>query len=310
VQVEYERTLATTKVIERRTQVDRMTTRLTPPWLAPGYASPRRYDYQPRVLFSENTALPHLHTLDAVTQEQMQQADGMPYEKLRLLLQMTDICDFGCALKLFAEAARRQPENPYAIYNLALICIHANHIGHGVQYFLEAADHAPGGSVIWAKSVAMAFAGLTDPASADDYAMPKPVWWEDEALKSVSMDVVMGSSRAHDSSQGLHESPRFVDACESVRLALLMRAKVMGGCVGPWGATWGARDRSALELIEAGECFRQLARLPGCTADSAARYARNALLCFGDAQDAQDETLRLLVQSARFAREHRVQHAL
>ena len=119
------------------------------------------------------------------------------------------------------------------------------------QWFLEAKERYPVGSVMWAKATALAFYMLGQEACAE---VAKPEWWSDEVLKALSARVVSAA-------------PDFMQANR-------MRAIVLDGQT----AAWEVEPRSAAELREAATLWERAAAL--CPAPAVkAKFAAYAASC-------------------------------
>ena len=103
------------------------------------------------------------------------------------------------------------------------------------QRFLEAKERMPVGSEDWAVCTAMAFDKLRHKECAE---VAKPEWWNDEALKALSMRVV----RAAPNDEGANQ----------------MRAIVLSGLN---DSAWEAGSRSVAELKEAATHYERTAAL-------------------------------------------------
>ena len=135
-----------------------------------------------------------------------------------------------------------------------------------VPVLLKAMELFEDGAEHWAKAAASAFDLLKDPAC---HEVPKPEWWNDEALKVLSARVVA-------------LAPDGFFACN-------MRAMVLTGSV-LWEIPWNAGPRTAAEIKEAATWNHRAASVAGAPTDKR-RYERYASDCdeFADPLLAEEE---------------------
>ena len=104
--------------------------------------------------------------------------------------------------------------------------------------YLKAMELYEDGTEGWAEAAAHAFDSLKDDACRE---MPKPEWWNDEALKALSARVVAAA-------------PDDPASCS-------MRARVLSGDAVGVKLGWNAGPRTAAETKEAGTWYRRAARV-------------------------------------------------
>lgn len=153
--------------------------------------------------------------------------DGELTEALRLSCEG----DYGRAASCFKKCIALRPERPAPYFNLAVVLERSGDEAQAAHMYLQAKDCYPLGSEGWANATAGAFELLNSPACA---AVPKPEWWSDSALKTLSEQVI---------------------AVPSGYLACCMRARVLSGK----SKAWGAGPRTAAELREAAMLWRRAA---------------------------------------------------
>ncbi|KAL1526745.1 hypothetical protein AB1Y20_015441 [Prymnesium parvum] len=129
------------------------------------------------------------------------------------------------------------------------------------QQYIHAVERSTASTLGWAEQVVSAFALLSQESIAS--AVQRPGWWNDDALKALSEQVL--TSRPDYS------------------LAWRMRGEVLCACLG--NSNWEAAPRSAAELHEAGRCFQRAAAL-GVDEAGVDREAvvRQAVACLREAQ--------------------------
>ena len=133
----------------------------------------------------------------------------------------TDKDDLRNSSKAFREAVALRPDEPAAYFNLGALLCEEGRLWDAASRFLEAQERYSEGSEGWAAATASAFAALSQEVCAE---VPKPEWWNDEALKALSARVVKA---APDHSQ-----------------ANQMRAELLNGQT----VAWEAGPRTAVEL--------------------------------------------------------------
>ena len=151
--------------------------------------------------------------------------------------------------KVLRQAIALDPGVAKAYYNLGAILSNAKRNPEAVQCFLQAAARSMVGCTeswpgSWADSIANAFNKLQ---MEDCNEVPKPEWWSDEALKTLSKAVVCAVTHSKECPlQG------------PLQQAHLMRATVLAaGFDGDGDLAWESGPRSAAELKEAAHHYEQ-----------------------------------------------------
>jgi tetratricopeptide (TPR) repeat protein len=142
--------------------------------------------------------------------------------------------DYRRAVRKFREAIALDPLEPMAYHNLGISLHQAGDKAKAAEMFLQARELCKDGSEDWADATACAFNVLRLPALAE---APKPDWWHDDALKTLSARVMAT----------MPNSPVPVN----------MRAVVLSGL----SSAWEAGRRTAAELREAAKLFLHAATL-------------------------------------------------
>jgi len=145
--------------------------------------------------------------------------------------------DHNAAAKAWRKLIKQSPDEPGAYHNLANVMHRSRRLVEAAPMFLKAMELRGDGTEDWAHSAAAAFDLLKTP---DCDEMPKPEWWNDEALKALSARVVA-------------VAPDKAQTCA-------MRARVLCGdarCKAPWNAG----PRTAAEIKEAATWYRRAAML-------------------------------------------------
>jgi len=144
------------------------------------------------------------------------------------------------AAKAWRRLIKERPEDPVAYRNLAVVLGRSDHSTEAAPMHLKAMELYQDGTEGWAASAASAFDLLKHPACDE---VPKPEWWTDEALKTLSARVVA-------------VAPDEQKTCG-------MRALVLSGdTLGK--PPWNAGPRMAWEIKEAATWYRRAARVsPG-----------------------------------------------
>ena len=145
--------------------------------------------------------------------------------------------DYHAAIKAFRKLIKEWPDQPALYHNLAVALEYAGHCTEAAAMFLKAMELFEDGTKDRAESAASAFDVLKTP---DCDEAPKPEWWNDEGLKSLSARVVA-------------IAPNYPNA-------LSMRGLILaGGAV--FAQSWNARPRTAAEIKEAATWFRRAAKV-------------------------------------------------
>ena len=141
------------------------------------------------------------------------------------------------AAKAWRKIIKDWPEKPGPHFNLALVMQRSGRFVEAAAVFLKAMELCKDGTKPWTLSVTAAF----DLLKLDDCRdVPKPEWWNDEALKALSARVVA-------------VAPDKSDSCA-------MRARVLcGGAL--IRTSWNAGPRTAAEIKEAATWYRRAARV-------------------------------------------------
>ena len=156
--------------------------------------------------------------------------------------------------KAWRKIIKEWPDRPGAYCNLAVVLERSNHYAEAAPVQLKAMELSEEGTKRWASSAAGAFDILKHP---DCREMPKPEWWNDEALKALSARVAALSPDRHES-------------CG-------MRARVLSGDALS-KAYWTAGPRTAAEIKEAASWYRRGAMVAHTPADEQ-RHERLARRC-------------------------------
>ena len=157
-----------------------------------------------------------------------------------------------------AAAARPPPEAPAHVPTDAM---------QAAMEYVLAVERTMGAatSLQWAERVINAYALLSN--TTELAAMPRPAWWNDDALKAMSSTV-------------LQARPDYV-------LAWRLRGEVL--CARLGGANWEASPRTAEELVEAGRCLQRAASFgyDELAAADKLTVVTQAVACMREAQAAQ-----------------------
>ena len=151
--------------------------------------------------------------------------------------------DHHAADKAWRRLIKQRPEEPTPYHNLALVMGRSGRNMEAAPMYLKASELFEEGSKGWADSAACAFDLLMTP---DGDEMPKPDWWNDEALKALSARMVALAPGGH--------------------MQCGMRARVLcGGAISK--AHWNVGPRTAAEIKEAATWYRRAARVSHTPAD-------------------------------------------
>ena len=188
--------------------------------------------------------------------------------------------DHHAAAKAWRKIIKLLPEQPEAYWNLGVALDRSSRPVEAVQMYLKAMELNEDDTEDWAESVAAAFLTL----KLDDCReVPKPEWWNDEALKALSARVVAAAPGR--------------DACG-------MRALVLSGEATVHSRSWNAVPRPSGELKEAATWFRRAARV-ACLPSAKLIYEENARFCDALAdrlltkEEAEAEVARAAAAEAR-----------
>ena len=141
--------------------------------------------------------------------------------------------DLHAEAKAWRTIIKEWPDEPAAYNNLAISLQQSGRNVEAAQMFLKAMELCEDGTEVWAESAADAFDLLK---TTDCHEVPKPEWWNDQALKALSARVV---ALAPDKAQ-----PCF------------MRARVLSGDA-IYKAPWNASPRTAAEIKQAATWYRR-----------------------------------------------------
>jgi len=147
--------------------------------------------------------------------------------------------DHHASAKAWRKIIKDWPDRPKPYFNLAAVLQRSNHMVEAAPVLLRAMELFEVGTEDWATSAASAFDMLKDPAC---HEVPKPEWWNDEALKALSARVVA-------------VAPGTFESCA-------MRACVLVGDT-LTKAPWNEAPRTAAEVKEAATWYRRAAKV--CT---------------------------------------------
>jgi len=162
--------------------------------------------------------------------------------------------DLHAAAKAWRKLIKERPHEPVPCYNLATVLVRSGHYAEAAQMYLKTMELEEEGTKDWADSAASAF-GLLKLRECRE--APKPEWWNDEALKALSAQVVALSSDRH--------------------MPCAMRARVLCGDA-LIKAPWNVGPRTAAEVKEAASWFRRAAMVALIPADKLP-YERAARVC-------------------------------
>jgi len=145
--------------------------------------------------------------------------------------------DYNAAAKAWRKMIKEWPAAPAPYRNLALVLDRADRVAESTLLYLKAMELYEEGTEGWAASAASAFDLLKHP---DCDETPKPEWWNDEALKALSAQLVAVAPDSH-------------QTCS-------MRARVL--CCDALGKSpWKAGPRTAAEIKEAATWYRRAGML-------------------------------------------------
>ena len=152
--------------------------------------------------------------------------------------------DHNAAAKAWRKIIKERPARPEPYRNLALVLQRSSRKAEAAQMVLKAMELCESGTKQWADSAACAFDLLKSP---DCCEVPKPQWWNDEALKALSARVVALAPDQH--------QPRAMRAC------------VLSGDAVFCDGHWNAGPRTAMEIKEAATWYRRAAMIALTPAD-------------------------------------------
>ena len=188
--------------------------------------------------------------------------------------------DHHASAKAWRKIIKEWPDRPWAYHNLALVMQRAGRCAVAAPLYLKVMQLCGDGTNLWGEAAAGAFDVLKTP---DCFEMPKPEWWNDDALKALSARVVAVAPDRH--------------------MPYTMRARVLSGDAVFGNAHWNAGPRTAAEIKEAATWYRRAAMLtPGPSGKL--RYDKLASKCdeFADPllveQEAETAAARAAAEAA------------
>jgi len=144
--------------------------------------------------------------------------------------------DLHATAKAWRKIIKEWPGGPTAYHNLALVMQRSGRFVEAAPMFLKAMELYKDGTENWADSAASAFDELMHP---ECHEVPKPQWWNDEALKALSARLVAVCGESH---------------------VCAMRARVLSGDARVSSkAHWSAGPRTSAEIKEAATWYRRAA---------------------------------------------------
>jgi len=181
---------------------------------------------------------PERNRLIAEAQARRAEVTGSEYDKrFAAALALNAKVDHNAAAKAWRKIIKEWPDEPEAYHNLANVMSRSCRDMEAVPIYLKAMELHEDGTKLWANAAASAFDLLKTPACDE---VPKPEWWNDEALKALSARLVA-------------VAPEEPHPCT-------MRARVLtGGALSK--APWNAAPRTAAEIKEAATWYRRVAML-------------------------------------------------
>ena len=183
------------------------------------------------------------------------EATGDEYDKrVAAALALMAESDYHAAARAWRKIIKEWPENPFSYFCLAVVLHGSLRIAEAAPMFLKAMELGEDGTEEWAEAAAAAFNLLRLP---DCDEVPKPEWWNDEALKALSARVVALGPDSHQS-------------CS-------MRAYVLSGDALP-DAPWKVGLRTAVEIKESATWFRRAAMVTH-TSTAKQRHEQHASEC-------------------------------
>jgi len=152
--------------------------------------------------------------------------------------------DYHAAAKAWRKIIKQWPDEPGSYFNLAVELSRSYRAVEAAPMYLKAMELFEDGTKNWANAAASAFDTLKTP---DCHEAPKPEWWNDEALKALSAQVVAVSPDGY--------------------MPCAMRARVLsGGAL--FKAPWNVGPRTAAEVKEAAAWYRRAARVTHAPSDT------------------------------------------
>ena len=155
--------------------------------------------------------------------------------------------DYHAEAKAWRKIIKQWPGRPTPYFNLANTLQRSVRLEEAAPMFLKAMELYEGdGSVHWAHSAAAAFTVLKHP---DCDEVPKPEWWNDEALKALSARVVVV----------VPDGPHRPLAC-GMRAVVLSGEEPWSGDA-EWEPQWNVGPRTAAEIKEAATWYWRASEL-------------------------------------------------
>jgi len=179
----------------------------------------------------------HEHTRSlAEAEARRAEATGDEYDKrFAAAVALSAAGDHNAEAKAWRKIIKQWPDRPATYGNLAIALQHSYRYAEAAPMYLKALELHEDDTKDWAAAAAAAFDLLKHPACDD---VPKPEWWNDEALKALSARVVA-------------VAPDKAQPCS-------MRACVLeGDAFGK--ADWNAGPRTAAEVKEAAKWWGRAA---------------------------------------------------
>jgi len=172
------------------------------------------------------------------------EATGSEYQKrFAAALALNAQGDHNAAAKAWRKTIKEWPELPGPYHNLAIVLQRSGRFVEAAQTFFKAMELYEDGTKGWAEAAALWPSTFKSPDCSE---APEPEWWDDEAVKALSAQVVAVSPDGH--------------------MQCAMRARVLiGGALAK--APWNAGPRTAAEVKEAASCYRRAARVCHLPAD-------------------------------------------
>jgi len=165
------------------------------------------------------------------------EATGDEYQKhYAAALALNAEGDHNAAAKAWRKIIKQWPEEPAPYFILAIVLERAGRLVEAAPMYLKAMELYMDGTEHWAEAAASAFDMLKTPACRE---VPKPEWWNDEALKALSARLVA-------------VAPEEPHVCS-------MRARVLCGDA-LFKAPWNVGLRTAAEIKEAATWYRRAAK--------------------------------------------------
>ena len=141
-------------------------------------------------------------------------------------------------IKAWRKIVKEWPTRPGPYLNLGSVLQRSKREAEAAQAYLKAMELSIEGTEGWQAATASAFELLKAAVCAE---VPKPEWWNDEALKALSVRVVAA-------------------ATDEARPACWMRARVPSGDAVSH-ACWDAGPRTAAEVTEAATWYHRATRI-------------------------------------------------